>query len=594
MSNLASQVLEEKRKNKISAIDMLRFSEQQEEVIRQFAKDGGLEYLVGGGNQGGKSVTVSAIMASVILNKPLTMRNGEKLHMRPERWRKGGIRAWIVGYDHKHCGKTIYRLLFQTDLFRIIYDAKLGDWRSWNPSIPEDADREHETCPSPALIRFSDIEGGEDGISWENKKEHQISSCVMSHDGTEVRFFASTGAKPQGDPVHVIWCDERLDDDQKWYSELLMRLLRYRGRLIWTSWPDTCPSPVLAEMEKRAKDHMGEPKCKSFAYRLAGSKNPYTTGEHRDYALSTMDEDTRRARDEGHLNMDRWRVYPRFSRYVHKALITYDHELSWQEIRDEWNNDPLSAAIRRKNCIPPDWTRYLVFDPGTANPAVLLVAVPPPFIVGPDEKLIKLEEFIVPYDELYPHYSDATRIAKFVSGKTMGQYFEDFIIDSHAARQTPMGFTGTIGQNYSKAFAAENLRCRRHGSMFSYGSDDVDSRIMVLQGMMTIRSTGTPKLRILDCPILCSQLEAYKWGVDPKSNPTDKPDKYQKNDVAICLEYFTSRSDCGYVKPPMSTPDDFRSPKAVVLSIAKSLGLDKDKPKKDESIYCGAGAPHKW
>lgn len=572
--NLAARVMLDQKDRVINALDMFRPTEQQEEFVREFAKDGGLEFLVGGGNRSGKSVVVTCCIAAAALNRHITFKDGTKIHMRPERWRKEALKIWIVGYDHRHIGKTIYRLLFMPGLFRIVLDPTTGRWRAWDPSRENEIAFE-KTRPAPPVIRFTDIIGGENGFSWENKKEHQISSCTLAHDETRLEFFASTGSKPQGDPAHMIWMDEQIHDE-RWYSELQARLWDHRGKMVWTSWPDVSPSSTLSSLEKRAIDMRGNPKCKTFAYTFKGSNNPYIVSEHRTYSLSTMDEDTAQARDEGAVNMDRWRVYPRFSRYIHRAMDPDDNN-------GNEGDDALAKAIRAINGIPPDWTRYLIFDPGTANPAVLFVSVPPP----------SLGDFIVPYEELYPHYSDAEKIATLIEANTKGQFFEDFIADSRACRQTPMGFSGTIGQNYTKHFAEHNLRCRRRGSNFSYGSDDVDTRIMVVKSTMLIRSNGTPRLRILGCPILCNQLESYRWAEDPKRNPTDKPSKYQKIDLAQCLEYFASRDDCGYVKPPMSRPEDRREPKFVANAFAKMLGLEK-KPGDSGSVYCGAGVPSRW
>lgn len=567
ISSIAAKVIEDEKERRSNAIAMFRPTEQQEPFVRQFAKDGGLEYLLGGGNRSGKTVLASVCISALCMNQSITLRDGTKIQMRPERWRKEAVLCWCIGFDHKHCGTVLFRALFKPGLFRVIRDQKSGQWRAWDPTNPEDKDLFHITRPSPPLIRMSDILGGAKGISWENKKENQISSCQLAHDGTKIQFYASTGARPQGSACHAIWLDERLDTDT-WYPELLMRLPDYRGKLVWTSWPDTHPSSALSDLEKRATDQLGHENATAFAFKLKGSENPYTASSHRDAILATMDEDTRKARDEGSLNMDRWRVYPRFSRFIHRAMGP-----------DAESDDKLAKAIRKINGIPPDWTRYMIFDPGTANPGVLFVAVPP----------IEFGDYVVPYDELYPHYQNAEQIAKLIKGKVAGQYFEDFIADAHACRQTPMGFAGTVGENYEKYLAQEKLTCRRHGSHFSYGDDAPLPRIMKTQGSMNIRSCGTPRLRILGCPQLCGQLEVYKWAADPKGNPIDKPYEYQKVDLAVCLEYFFSRGDCTYVKRANATPEDRRSPASVSAAINQFLGVSPKK--KDNSVFCGAGIP---
>ena len=565
-SQLQAKVMRTRKDHVVNALSLFRPTEQQEPFFRRMAGETILEVCVGGGNRAGKSLIVAAWFAAIALNQPITLRDGTQLHMRPPLWRNEPLKLWLVGYDLRHCGKTLYRLLFKKDPFRIIRDQNTGKWRTYDPTNAEDKEAYSLTRPSPPLIQMSDVEGGEDGIAWENKKERQFSSLELAHDGTRIEVFPSTGERPQGDPAHAIWVDEKLHDEE-WYSELLARLMDYRGRILWTSWPTTAPSAVLSELEERAATQRGKPDARSFAFTLSGSDNPYTQSAHRQAILATMDEDTRAARDKGIANADRWRVYPRFSRFVHRVYGP-----------DPDGDDDLAKEVRKLNGIPNDWTRYLILDPGTANPAVLFVAVPPP----------KFGDFIVPYDELYVHYINARELAQAVAGKTRGQMFEDFIIDSHAGRMTPMGFDTTVQQNYEKYFAEFKLRSARHGSHFTPGTDDVASRIMRVQGSLNIRENNTPQLRILGCPNLVKQLEGYKWQKDARDNPTDKPALHQKVDVAACLEYHIASDNHGYVKPKVAAnTGDPLSYANVMAGFKKIMGIET-KPR-DGSVYCGPG-----
>lgn len=567
LNEMQAKLLLDMKAKTINALAMFRPAANQEEFFKTFSMDMILEVLLGGGNRAGKSLCAAAAIAAFLLNQPITFNDGSQHHMRPERWRHDAVKVWIIGYDWRHIGKTLYRLLFKPDAFRIIRDQKTGKLRAWNPNLPEDKDLFTLTRPSPPFIRFGDLIGGDSGVSWENKKERQISACEFVHDGTRVEFFASTGSKPQGDPAHLIWMDEKIEDES-WYSELLIRLADHRGRLLWTTWPTTAPSAAMTEAAERAENQRGKKNQKTFSFLFRGSDNPFTKSEHRDAILDTMDEDTRAARDEGKLGTERWRVYSRFSKYVHRVLAP-----------DVAGDDELAKVVRQHNGVPADWTRYLILDPGTVNPAVLFVAIPPP----------KYGDFIVPYDELYLKNTPAKPLAEAIAAKTKGTYFEDFIIDSHAARQTPMGFDGTIGSNYEKEFAAAGLRCRRHGSRFSFGSDNVEGRILRVQGSLNIRGDGTPQLRLIGCVNLIVQLEHYRWASDPKGNPIDKPAKSQKIDLANCLEYFISRDDCGYVKPPIHKPEDNTSRDAVMKQISTFFGRTSATKQIDRSVYCGAG-----
>lgn len=554
-----------------TALDMFRPTEHQEEFFRAMERVDIIEMLLGGGNRAGKSVAAAICLASLVLDKPVTFRDGSKHYMRPGRWRDEPLKIWLIGYDWRHIGKTFYRLLFMKGLYKIIRDSDTGVWRSWDPSNPADADRFDEARPSPPLIRMMDVVSGMDGISWENKKENQFQSCDFVHDGSRIEVFPSTGAAPQGDPVHYIWIDEKIDADRL-YNELKVRTIDYRGRIVWTAWPDTAPSDAMAGLSDRAEDQAGKPKQRSFAIRLRGQDNIYTQSDHRDAIFAGMDEEERLARDQGVMNNDRWRMYPRFNKYFHRAYGP-----------DQSKDDKLAAVIRAKNGIPSDFTRYLILDPGTAHPAILFVAVPPP----------ELGDFVVPYDEIYIPYTSAEPLAKACAAKLgitdtyPGDVIEEMIADFRACRQTPLGFDGTVGQNYEKYFAKEKIRSRRHGTRFTPGSDNVKVRIMRVQGMMNIRPDGTSRLRILGCKNLVKQLEQARWAKTPKDEPDDVPAKYQHIDLPTCLEYFGSRDDCGYFKPPPIVIPDGRSPEEVRKSFSKFFGVSPQQ--NDKTIYCGPG-----
>lgn len=513
----------------------------------------------------GKSTICSAVTSSIIRNKPLTMRDGTKINLKKELWNNDPLKVWIIGYDWNHIAANCYRFLFRSNMFKIIRDKKTGQWRAYDPG----KDDERLAKPSSPFIRMSDVKGGMNGIAWEDKKMGAI-KAFETNDGSRIEFYASTGARPQGSAVHLIWIDERIDDPQ-FFSELHARLWDYKGKILWSSWPDVQPVQSLIDLEQRATEQLGTDNPRAYAVKLKGSENPYIVSAMRDYSLSTMDEDMRKARDEGVLNMERWKTYSLFSPYIHRVLKPASTPEEAAKV-----DDNLAKVVREKNQIPEDWTRYLVLDPGHQNAAVLFVAVPPP----------KLGDFIVPYDELYIHNKDAKYLAEMVAEKTKGQYFEDFIIDAHAARQTPMGFDRRIGENYEREFERCKLACRRRGSRFSYGSDNVEGRILRLQSSMNIRADGTTRLRIMvdRCPELVKQLQQYKWGVDPKGNPTDRPALHQKIDVAVSCEYFVSRDDCVWVKPPNIRKESI-TPSSIAANLATILGIKKKRT--EESVNCG-------
>ena len=185
MSSIVERVIQDEKERRSNAIDMFRPTEYQEQFLRRFAEDGPVEFLVGGGNRSGKTTCVAVAVASMLLNHPMTMRDGTKLHMRPERWRNEPIKCWVVAFDWRHVGKTIWRVLFKPDLFRVIRDQKTGRWRAWDPSNEQDKGLFKITRPSPPLIRMTNVIDGMTGISWMDKKERQISACTLT-DGTRI------------------------------------------------------------------------------------------------------------------------------------------------------------------------------------------------------------------------------------------------------------------------------------------------------------------------------------------------------------------------------------------------------------------------
>lgn len=581
MDSMAARGLLEMRDRMTNALSLFRPTVAQEKFFRAMPADQLLEIAVTGRNRGGKSLAVAVWFASMVLDEPVTMRNGEKLYMRPRRWAGEAMLCWAVGYDWRHIGETMYRLLFKPDLFRIIRDKKTREWRSYDPTNPDDKGRKSETKPSPPLIRHSDVI--EDSWSWENKKDKQLSSVQLKKDGTRIVFYASTGEVAAGNPVHVIWVDEQISSASH-YPEWLMRLVDHDGRIVWSSWPALDASGAFDAVLERAKEEQDSPAPRRISFQFRKGDNPYTENETLDAALAAMSDEEAAARGDGDSGRGRWLMYQLFNINQHRVLGPMPE-----------SDDDLAKAVREAGGIPHDWTRYLVLDPGTANCAVLFVAVPPP----------ALGDFVVPYDELYLHHRPAKDVAELIAAKTNAGrkdaiQFEDFIIDSHAARVTPMNFDGTIGQNIEKEFTKAGVICRRRGAAFSFGSDNIETRIMRLQGMMEIGRSGYPRLRVLTlpipgthdvkptCPVLCDQLMRYRRKKDPLGNPTDKPADYQKIDMAVCAEYFASRDDLIYVPAKTPRPLDKTDHKEVVGFLMKQFGI---RPTSAEpSIYCGAGA----
>ncbi len=528
-----------------------------------FFRNASRETLMRGGNRSGKS-TVSAVrFASIATDQPIHDDQGQEIECRLP-WQKGRcLTMWVIGYGQNHIGQTLYRLLFRSGLFKIIRDDKTKQWRAFDPVL--DRDRSADAKPSPPLIPARYIKPN--SFSWENKGERVFTKCVVwnpetREDLAEIYAFTSSGEVKAGDPVDEIWIDEAIKYPSH-YAEWQARLVDRRGRLVWSSWPQTSNN-ALRKLTDRAKECASDPNPLVREFLLTMSGNPHLSEESKREALEGWSEEEAKARDRGEYNTDSLRMYPSFSDSVHAAIIDGDGE------------DELSRILRDNNYEPPrDWTRELILDPGTSFPGVLLCAIPPR----------TLGDYVVPYQEIYIPRLDADKLAVEIRKHTESYMFERFIIDPRAGRQTPMGFNTTIERNYQRAFEENLLRCVETGSGFSWGSDDVAGRIVKLQSWMTIRSNGKPKLRIVKqrCPNLCYQLTEYMKAVREGLPIEYKPDSGQKIDLAVCLEYWASR------EPVWIAPMESSAPSSSMHKLYLTLlGKRKKKEKKSpDSINLG-------
>jgi len=551
-------------RRRIDAVRMFRPAPGEQE---KFFRCNATEILLRGGNRSGKTVCTATRFAAIARDMPITLKDGTQIDARLPHQRKRPLVMWVVGYDLKHIGQTIYRVLFRPGLYKIIQDPDSGLWRAFDPTLEYDAANEHKAKPAPPLIPQSEIdtEQGTGGFTWENKGEKQFSAVYLKN-GTIIYAFSSMGEVKAGDPVDVIWIDEKIKYPQH-YPEWQARLSDRRGRLLWSSWPAR-DNAALRQISRRAKHAAENPGSDDDVreFQLRFSSNPFISEDQKRKRIAGWSEDERTARDLGDFAVDSLKMYHTFSPEIHCAFGP-----------DPTFDDKLAAKLRSTGGQPPaDWTRYLVLDPGTSHPAVLLAAVPPPEVYG---------HFVVPYQEVYTPRLDADALAKVILDATQGQVFEAFIVDPRAARQTPMGFSGTVGMNYSRAFRERRLSCRISGSAFTPGSDDVLARIALLRAWMVIQSDGRTKLRIVAdaCPNLCRQLVEYEKK-ERDGIVLEEPADKQRIDVAQCLEYLASRRPQYVARPEQTASQD-----SPAMRAWKKL-QERDRGGQRQPIRCGPEA----
>lgn len=514
----------------------------------------------------GKTLCSSLRFAAIARDIPITFSDGTEVELRLPHQKNRPLLMWCVGYDLRHIGQTLHRVLLRANLYKIIQDKDSGQWRAYDPSREDDRLREAECKASPPLIPESEIEE----ITWENKGEKQFSTITLKN-GTIICAFSSMGEVKAGDPVDEIWVDEAIKYPQH-YPEWQARLSDRKGRLLWSSWPKR-DNMALRTLTKRAKDRKEDPASKDSVseFILRFSENKFIDKDERDKRIAGWSQEDRMARDLGEYALDSLKMYPSFAPEIHAAYGAQPE-----------SDDALARVLRDRNGQPPhEWTRGICLDPGTANPGALKFCVPPPEDFG---------EYLVVYGELYPGRCDADEFAKRLAAMSQSEQFEWFFGDGRAMRQTPLGVGMTVGQVYSDAFRKVGLHCMQTGSAFTYGSDDVDGRIGMVHRLLTIRSNGLPKLRVVvsACPNLCRQMSDYeRQEVDGPQGPVvlDKPAPNQKIDLAVCLEYIASR-DPKYIPRPYTMSGASSGASRAWARIRE----ENSRRRGDETVVCGIEA----
>lgn len=521
----------------MDGLRMIRMTDTQRAVLT----DPCSEVLLVGSNRAMKSVTAAVRFASIARDVPVTCMDGTVVHCRRDDQRGHPLRMWVIGDYAKHLGQTIHRLLFEPRVFEMVKDPETNAWRAWNPvQFPEDwnikpSDRQW----APPLI--PECEMDERGIVYENAGKREW-TYVKLKNGTEIFAYASSGEVKQGEAVDEIWVDEQLVFD-RYYSEYAARLQDRDGRLFWSTIHRD-ESTAFQLLEERCEVQQREvetgqrtqDEVTSRLHRLTIADNPFIPQEAKDkFAGRTMGERDFLVRVLGMGSRSSILVYPDFDARIH--TVEYDAE---------GMNDEVTRILRDNNWVPPaDWTREWTLDPGTQKPALLFGAVPPPSLWS------RGEPWLIVYDEIYIRRLDAYQLAERVEAQERGYAVNRFIIDGQAARQRPMGFSWTIGQQYTMAFEKHNLSSTLTGSNFIPGDPSFEQRSNLVRAAMRIRPCGYPQLRIIThkCPELVNQLKRNIRKTDRDGNPLEAAEDRQFDDLRCCLEYWVSRHPT-YVEPP--------------------------------------------
>jgi hypothetical protein len=425
------------------------------------------EVIIRGGNRSSKTINAAMKVVSEALRIPVQDGNGNSFPLfTPAR----PLLIWAIGYDEEHIGTTIYDRLFEPGLFRVLRDEVTHKWRTYRPWVPEDCARKNETKPAEPLISPRFILGEP---AWSEKKRHIIKSITLVN-GTVIRFYSSRAKAKQGDDVDIIWIDEDIEEGDH-MIEWQMRLLDRNGRLIWSALPHS-KNNALVEMSERADKQRDSDKPRTIEHVLDLRDNPYIDPDEISSISGALSEEQARQRIEGKFTFDTQLVYPTYHKTLH--LCPRPNQDSWDAI------DRIVESRER----PKDWCRYMAIDPGFQTCAVLFAAVPPPEMFG---------NWVVVEGELYLHRQNIDQIVQQIGPWIYGFVYEEFVIDWHAGRITPLTGGPTYAEQFQKKFEEYKFSSRNTGSGFRKGNDNIDSRVnLVRAGLESQPATGVPTLRI--------------------------------------------------------------------------------------------------
>jgi len=518
-------------------------------------------YLLSGvfHHNSGKTVLSAVRMASFLRNMPVTMLDGSQVEFRTPREKKSHVSGWVIGLDWTHLTDTIEKKLFWPGLFSIIRDKDTKEWRCVDPENPYDQEHKDNWRDAPPLIPKWEIEE----YSWRTMKCYM----EMTNNRGNLHGYPSSGNLKQGDAVHQIWVDENIENPE-YFADWQQRLASTEGTIFWSAYPEMGANFAFSNLYDECLGQLESPEPSAVLFTLKQRDNPHISKKGYEIAMSGLSEEEKATRDEGKHHFDKILKYPWYNEKQHV-------------INDKTPSSAVVDALRANGMRPPlDWAKYLVLDPGTNHPAMLAVAVTPP----------NLGNYVVPFQEIYPGRMDSFGLAKLAKTKLQDYWFEAHIVDGHAARQTPLGFTQTVMDRYSEAFRRYGLLSRQTGDGFWYGSDNKLSRTQALTSMlMPDGAAGLPRLMIIErnCPQLMAQIKRCRRKVDRVTKVVLEDDaERQTIDLLICLEYFAAKDPAWSPQPEL--PPNASPVHSQILAYIKKL--EDEKNAAGGVFRCGPGA----
>lgn len=426
------------------------------EIQEQFHKSRCRVRLIRGSNRSGKTLVAAVEIARAV--------TGTDPH---NKYPKRGD-VYIVTEEWGEVGRVIYPKLCRPGAFKVIRDKTTGHLRAYRPWDVEDRKRLDQARDAAPLIPKRYIES----IAWHDKKLGQP-KIIRLKNGWTIHFFSGESKPPSGSAIDIAWLDEEIAEAE-WFVELNSRIAEREGIIVWTATPEIGTDQFHDYCQKAMEQIYLEPQDRDAEeYKLALADNPHITDRAKAGMASMLSDQDYQIRVLGEFASVGRIIFPEYKRMVHG--IDYFE-------------------------IPPRWTRYVSIDPGHQICAVLFGAVPDPVDMMDREDPFDL----VLYDELYLPKCSARIFAEAMERRCRGQDFEDFVIDMHGSRVTEAGTGLSIYDQYRDALAQKEVRCRKRGSAFAMGDDDVKSSIERCRYYLGLRSAyanapgqQTPRVRVM-------------------------------------------------------------------------------------------------
>lgn len=538
------------------------------------------ERVVRGGKRSGKTVCAAMEFASLVTGIPMLGADGVPMPLKHRISQPTDpLLFWVIGYDSRHIGETIFHKLFKPGLFRIIQDEVTNQWRVFNEVDPRDRVRFAESEPVGPAIPPRMVK--EESWVWENKNENYFKSVELTNGARIHAYISSTLHPKQGDAVMGIWIDEdiqRAAHLKEWQD----RLTTLNGWLIWSAWPHGA-NPALVGMLQRAKEELEEkPERPTIeAFKLVMTDNEYISEEGKENAIARMGSDDEIARrNEGELLMDQLVMYD-FMPAIH-LVNPIDHA------KPQDAKQVIEQIIGRYGELPADWTRYLSIDPSNTRTAVLVGTVPPPEWLG-----CRFGDLLVIERELVGRRMLAIDLARAVAQMIGFWRLEAMVMDQNAGRQTHAGRGETTSQLYEEAFATVGIEAHVGKSSFIPGCNEPQKRYALVRNRMRVSPFGTAQLLFVENKTVYTQREFLSYtkkttDVDGELQIFDEPANPRVHDCMAGLEYLVA-----YVDERFRLGNAFVAPSSYVNqgSPAYQYFMQNIKPQQTETYtHLGPGS----